>query len=378
MFNDLEENKSQIKNTHFLKKVVKIGKIFNKDTTLEERLDISDNFIPNKFVKIVEEFKGILEYNFSPSNQETFDKNIKSVKIKDCASKFINKSMNKEEIDRNTLGLYSQKKNEIKILCTKDEETKIRDVLMHELLHMSSAKDEVNHGLSHAKKVKDFYSNVPEDSRDTEHNNLMNKEASEKFFLVLGDSIDEGYTELLNQTYFSKNMTTRYYQQEKVLVSGLQRIIGEKKMQDIYFNGSFFDVIGNLAKYEPDEDYLLNLIYRIDKFSKDEIKRRTKDEEYNYLKKEITNIYSKKLEKEFLTGQINEEEYEKRKFYNIEMYLKEDFIYTQQASVIEKDDKYVIIGGFGVIEKNKEEVNLRFEPNLRFGIKKYNEINKNK
>lgn len=63
----------------------------------------------------------------------------------------------------------------------------------------------------------------------------------------LGFGINEGYTEYLNEKYFNHHIPG-YYDYFMLIAQRVSEVFGEKKINNIYFNGSINDLIELLAE----------------------------------------------------------------------------------------------------------------------------------
>lgn len=74
----------------------------------------------------------------------------------------------------------------------------------------------------------------------------------------IGESINEGYTDLLTERYFNEKFMG--YEYEKKIVLNLEKLIGKKQMNEFYFKGRCDKLIHSLMKY----DTFTNIIYFLD------------------------------------------------------------------------------------------------------------------
>ncbi len=78
----------------------------------------------------------------------------------------------------------------------------------------------------------------------------------------LGRGLNEGYTQLLTNSYSlsAKNMLVELYTMD--IVEKLEEVIGREKMWDLYFNGNIFHIIGTLielSSYEETQQFIKGL-----------------------------------------------------------------------------------------------------------------------
>lgn len=90
---------------------------------------------------------------------------------------------------------------------------------------------------------------------------------SPKTHINIGKCLNEGYTELLNERYFSTNLSTSYCE-EKNIAWAIEEIVGLKAMYNYYFNADLPGLISNLLKYDDEGNILLFLTSDIKKILK--------------------------------------------------------------------------------------------------------------
>lgn len=80
----------------------------------------------------------------------------------------------------------------------------------------------------------------------------------------IGEGINQGYTSLLTERYFGNGENiSNFHQYEKSVAEKLEIIIGQEKMENLYFTANLYGLIGELAKYEREEE-ILNFIQKVD------------------------------------------------------------------------------------------------------------------
>lgn len=126
-------------------------------------------------------------------------------------------SLNKFETDKIRIGFGG-------IYFEKDNSQNIEEALYHELLHAASSKE--NDGIY----FTGFRQYPP----------------------VIGMSINEGYTELLNQRYFQKDKKDKLitYPYEVAVAKIVELIVGKEKMTSLYFNSDLKGLVEELSKYQ--------------------------------------------------------------------------------------------------------------------------------
>lgn len=181
-----------------------------------------DYLAKSEFLKYVKEFKNIVIKNINPSNLTNFYNNINNLTITTA-----NYDLLKKLFGKNLSATYNTKTNKIKLNSNGQE----NESIFHELFHMSSAVFK-NNSLYAGFKQKIFNS---------------------KF--EIGTGINEGYTQLLTERYFSDKPNTKYsYPYEKDIALQLEKIIGEDKMQKFYFNANLLGLINELEKFASRQD----------------------------------------------------------------------------------------------------------------------------
>ncbi len=316
--NNLNIVLENLKNNYKLKRFYSSKKFFRKKNFSKD-LDITNYLKFGKFNDIVLEFNKLFDEKLNSENKNIFKKEIKKLQIIEV-----------NEI-KNYTGKFDSTEDKIELYAVPNHiKIGMKERLMHELLHSASKKyNGLLDGLSCALETEEGYH-------------------------ILGNALNEGYTELLNQKYFSKNINTKYYYYEKILASGIERLLGNRKMEKFYFNTGLADLIENLGQYENME-YIVGLINQMDKMSneQDSTKRYAK---FSYLKNEISNLNKIKLDNEYKNNLINYDQYQKNLFYDVFLYKKYNFIYSDKVNVVNKNDNYEISGAFGKLNIEKESL----------------------
>ena len=181
-----------------------------------------------KYRKDIEEFYKILKENVSEDIMINFYDNIKELRIKDYTTK-VTKHLYKSKC----LGSYSTN-NIIEITNVYR-----KSILFHELLHLSS-------------------SCVREDKLYIGFNQILGNND-------IGRGINEGYTEYLNQAFFTNQAnSTMYYTYLKNIAALLERIIGSDDMKSFYFKSDLLSLINSLSTYcgfEKSRDFIKDTDY---------------------------------------------------------------------------------------------------------------------
>lgn len=145
---------------------------------------------------------------------DNFMRNIDNIKI-------YNKWMNVFNLFDGTMAEYDSKKNTISLYTPYLLETTFN----HELLHVASS----------------YY----DKENDINYCGFFQENKS----VTLGDALNEGYTEYLNDKLFYIDISKTYYLYEMVVASLMEIIVGPNNMQKLYFDGDLYSLINILKKY---------------------------------------------------------------------------------------------------------------------------------
>ena len=93
-------------------------------------------------------------------------------------------------------------------------------------------------------------------------------QASKKYNINIGKGINEGYTEILTHRFFEKNIYKKYkaYENEQDIVSKLEKIVDQERMELLYLNANFYGLISELKKYVSEEE-AMSFITMVDFYS---------------------------------------------------------------------------------------------------------------
>jgi len=206
------------------KKKTKLDKKFKANINIDvevppiiksNKVSLDDiNKYARKVAKCLFVFQTILEHENVDLN--IFYNNLKSLKINQ--SNFIQKILNK--INKRS-GWYSPDDNEINYV----DRLEAKDTIFHELLHAASSIEDKEESIS--------FSGFEQ----------INCERWQK----IGRALNEGYTELLNQRYFSP--VRDVYTMEVTIAKMIERIVGREKMTEMYFQANLKGLINELSKY---------------------------------------------------------------------------------------------------------------------------------
>lgn len=242
---------------------VKIPPEINKD------LDISNitKIIKEKYGEAIQNFAETIINNFSQEDLSNFYNNIVNLKTKQRDFKFSNLVFN-HSMSSGTAGAYNPSKN---TLLLNDEHYDI--TINHELFHMASTKyiDGVRYvGFSQGSLKK----------------GLTN----------IGNGINEGYTEVLTQRYFPRDIDLSYaYQYSTMIAKNLEAIIGEETMTSLYLNANLPGLINNLQQYMNEEQIMKFISYT------DLLQRHIDDKKINLIEKKIVEKSMNEVNKFLVT-----------------------------------------------------------------------------
>ncbi len=223
----------------------KIKKDYNKKTTILKppKLVLNKDEVENNFdiEQLSEQIRDDLKIFITTimNRREDFDyiaflNNLKTLKIKSVNFDRINiikKLLFKQ--DSKILGAYSSYNNLIEL--SKDYN---KSVFFHELFHTaSSVKTEQNTYIGFAQRPSS-----------------------------IGVGLNEGYTEYLTHKYFYEFEEVRdscSYLLEQLIAKEIERLVGEKQMEEHYFNANLLGLITELEKYNSYKK-IINFIKNLD------------------------------------------------------------------------------------------------------------------
>lgn len=302
------------KNLKLKKKKIN-GTIIYKSPEVEaEKYNISRCLFFDKHNDVIIEFTKKLEENFSHCNLSSFYHNMETLEIKDKAEEL--KTLIKKILIQNMNGFYNIEENKIQLLKIKSKKH-YKNMLMHELLHLSTSK---------------IIGNIQFSGFD---------QYNEKTNSKIGTYLNEGYTEHLNQEYFIK-AERNTYKLSKDFARAIERIVGAKKMQELYFNSDLYGLIEELEKYCRKEA-IFNLINKIDYYCEQYYMHGYNNNKiYEEILSMIANIYRTKLSIDLSEKKIDEEEYKKKKLLYCDD-LENGRINSDNIEVEEYQEYYLII-----------------------------------
>lgn len=83
----------------------------------------------------------------------------------------------------------------------------------------------------------------------------------------IGEGLNEGYTQYLTEKYFSHTDILKAYPYEKRIAETVELIVGQEKMQSLYFNANLNGLIETLKQYNTEEN-VYDFITTLDFLSK--------------------------------------------------------------------------------------------------------------
>lgn len=83
----------------------------------------------------------------------------------------------------------------------------------------------------------------------------------------IGEGLNEGYTQYLTEKYFSPSTLLKAYPYEKRIAETVELIVGQEKMQSLYFNANLKGLIEVLKQYNAEEK-VYNFITTLDFLNK--------------------------------------------------------------------------------------------------------------
>lgn len=297
-----------------LKKIAVSGLMKQKNNHPNEpypNLNDCLNFEHNN--KTILTFEQTLKTKLSHCNFSSFYNNVQTLKINDQKQKNLEK-LRKLLIRSDAIGTYSIRKNKIRAypeehICEHD----IEITKKHELLHMSSTR-----------KIKNLA--------------LCGFERSDYITEVeIGRGLNEGFTEFLNQVYFTEYDTFYSYRRLVGLAHKIWSIVGPEEMEKAYFLNDLEAVVNGLSKYTT-RDKAIELILKMDSIYAAKGKRKEKLEREARI--DVANIYLKKIGQDYKEGEIGEQTY-KNNILRIRLYA--NGIEGISLPSVEEDKKTAVV-----------------------------------
>ena len=132
-----------------------------------------------------------------------------------------------------TTAMYDENLNTIYVVDHKSPS--IANIISHELLHMATTK----------RTEKVIFSGFYQFYKDKATG--------------IGYALNEGYTEYLNKKYFNKDEEEDSYHNEQLIAQGIERIVGSKLMEELYFKADLKSLVDELAKSTSIENVMILL-----------------------------------------------------------------------------------------------------------------------
>lgn len=160
-----------------------------------------------------------MKNKLSHCNTTNFYENLKTLKITERERNLLTK-LRKILFKNYTAGSYLSDKNQIIVYKNSNERR------ISEKQHQIEQEGIVNHELLH--------------TASSSEKRLINKTGFQLSIdnrYEIGRGINEGYTERLNLKYFSPEKKPRAYITLRFLSEGIEKIVGTKNMEKMYFDG---------------------------------------------------------------------------------------------------------------------------------------------
>lgn len=193
-------------------KTVKIAKAIIINNS--QKIEVFDNIkaIHRPFVS---SFYNVLKKNLTENELTNFYNNISTLTIKYKDDILTKLKLNKDA------GHYLPDKNTIEIFPANDLNP--YNTFNHELLHMASSSH------SNEEYHIGFYQ-------------ITNK-------ANISYALNEGYTEAINNHFFGASIASSGYKYEAILSIIIEKVIGKKEMQNLYFTADLYHLVTKLKEY---------------------------------------------------------------------------------------------------------------------------------
>lgn len=167
----------------------------------------------------------------------------------------------------------------------------------------------------------------------------------------LGVGINEGYTQLLTERYFGKEIgTRRSYQYEVSIAKQLEKIVEKEKMESLYLNSNLRGLILELSNYSSEESIIefildVDLLLTANKGSK--IKKSIIEEKLKSVNEFLCNAYFSKLKQKLDNKELDIIEVNSLIILFINSFKKEVKIndYTYISNIEKRFDECSLLGG---------------------------------
>lgn len=182
-----------------------------------------DTLLSKKLGEHLVKFSEVMERTFKKEDLKLFYQNIHTLTTNPKKM-----TIKKRLFSVYTAAYYDSQQNSITI-----DVEEIENTLYHELLHMTSSLISIENNVEYC----GFSQTLPNKS--------------------IGDGINEGYTELLTERYFTTDASlTESYSYEMDVSLNLEKIIGQKKMESLYLHADLLGLINELKKYATEDNIM--------------------------------------------------------------------------------------------------------------------------
>lgn len=237
-------------------KNIKINKLPQNIEDINQIREIQNQTL--KFNNDIKYFKKTIKSNIPHASLSLFNNNLSTLLIEKVKPFLTRKNW--------IISKYSHFNNKISISRNSD--------IMHELLHVSST-------INNSECIFSGFSQI-------------NKGKS------IGDGLNEGYTSLLESRYFSEFHDHDAYVFEKRIAKIIEKIIGQKKMEQLYFNADLYGLFNELKQYGSDEEIFrffvnLDFAHKYWYSNKTIIKRKFRNQAINETVELLIKFYINKI-----------------------------------------------------------------------------------
>lgn len=294
------------------KKDLELKLIFSEFATTTRIPEWEDLTIKQDFKDLqplIDEFVRIFQKNFTEEQTKNMLYHLRSLKVKrkeDTIRKFQLKV---------SLGVYNSYTNEMTIYSYPGEDLKeqLRETVFHELLHMASTRS-----------IRDGFAG------DT----VTGFELNSNF----GKCLNEGYTEYLREKYFGEGKYAELPDWKVVIAKGIEYIVGEKEMENYFFNADLPGLMAALRKYASQED-LLKLFFLMERVENPTLG--ISKDKYRVIRKELSKINERKLKRDLEEGRITQEQYDIEHAMKVNE-LKYGFLWGETTRVVKEETSFLL------------------------------------
>lgn len=302
--------------------------------------DITDYLkFTDKYNEVIENFYKKFKEVFSEEYLSLFNHNIKTLNIIDYKLKLFDKA--RFSIFNQANGSYDVYTNEVELMKKAKDDNEFKRIINHELLHLSSSVDLAFSGFSQE---------------------IITKNGT----ALIGNGLNEGYTEFLNKTYFSDTDDYSYHDQVQ-FASMIDNIVGRDFMIDCYFKKGLSPLIKQLGKKIGNNGKAIDLILSMD-YVLGKVNYAFNKAKYIDVRFQLANFYIKELEDRYNSGEIDYDMYSKMRYLNVDRFIRGDDYYSENT-VIEDTGKFInIVDGNKIKRVNKKDNNISFKLEEESGV----------